>query len=145
MSSFVLVSFTALKKCEGPRIGVKISSRKMGLGPGSSTQFHIEVNPVMVGCPQQVNPTVNRLLPVDKASIHSRQGLQLLAEGALGEATVSATVSEMDEGGNTERGRVCLGQMTSLTVFDTWTQNLTIPQLPLLSHNEHKLSPNTYA
>lgn len=88
----------------------------MGLGPGSSIQVHIEVNPVTVGCPQQVNPTVNRLPPADKASIHSGQGLLLLAEGpvgALGEATVSATVSEMDEGGNTERGRVYLDLVTS--------------------------------
>lgn len=70
----------------------------------------------MVGRPQQVNPTVNRLPPAHKASIHSRQGLLLLAEGpvgALGEATVSASVSEMDEGGNTERGRVHLNRVTS--------------------------------
>ncbi len=68
------------------------------------------------GCPQQVNPPVNGLPPADKASIHGRLGLLLLAEGpgeALGEATVSATVSEMDEGGNTQRARVCLGLMTS--------------------------------
>ena len=79
----------------------------MSLGPGSSIQVHIEVNPVTAGCPQQVNPTVNRLPPAHKASIHSRPGLLLLAEGpdgALGEATVSATVSEMDERGNTRRG-----------------------------------------
>ncbi len=62
------------------------------------------------------NPTMNRRSPTDKASIHSRQGLLLLAEGpvgALGEATVASTVSEMDEGGNTERGRVYLGLETS--------------------------------
>lgn len=51
----------------------------MGLGPGNSIQVHIEVNPVTVGCPQQVNPTVNRLPPAHKASIHSRPGLLLLA------------------------------------------------------------------
>lgn len=48
------------------------------------------------------NLTTNRPSPSDKVSIHSRQGLLLLAEGpvgALGEATVPATVSEMDEGG----------------------------------------------
>lgn len=70
----------------------------------------------MAGCPQQVNPTVNGLPPADKASIHRRHGLLLLAEGpvgALGEATVSATVSEMDEGGSTQRGRLYLGPATS--------------------------------
>lgn len=77
----------------------------MGLGPGCSVQAPVEVKPVMVGRLQEVNPAVNRLPPADKASIHSRPGLLLLAEGpagALREATVSATVSEMDEG---ETGR----------------------------------------
>lgn len=69
----------------------------------------IKVDPAMMGCPQQVNPTVNRLPPADKASIHSRPSPPLLVEGPAGElreATVSATVSEMDEGGNPNRGRV---------------------------------------
>lgn len=97
-------------------MGVTISSRQMGLRPGGSIQVHIRVEPVTVGCPRQVNPAVNGLPPADKASIHSGPGLLLLAEGpagALGEATVSATVSEMDEGGNTDRGGVYLGLMTS--------------------------------
>lgn len=88
----------------------------MGLGPGSSIQVHIEVNPVTVGSPQQANLTVNRLPPAHRASIESRQGLLLLTEGLVGalrEATVSATVSEMDEGGNTVRGRVHFGLVTS--------------------------------
>ncbi|KAK5861507.1 hypothetical protein PBY51_022898 [Eleginops maclovinus] len=87
----------------------------MALGPGRSIQVHAEVNTAPVGCPQQVNPTVNRLPPEHKASIHGSRGLLLLAEGpvgALGEATVSATVSEMDEGGNTERRRIHLDLVT---------------------------------
>lgn len=68
-----------------------------------------KVKPLMVGRPRQVNPAVKRLSPANKASIHSRHGLLPLAQdpvGAVREATVSATVSEMDEGGNTEGSRV---------------------------------------
>lgn len=88
----------------------------MGFGPGSSVQDYTGVDPMTTGCPQQVTLTVNRLFQVNKASIHSRQGLLLLAEGpvgVLGEATVSATVSEMDERGNTGRRKVYLGLVTS--------------------------------
>lgn len=54
-------------------MGVKISSRQMSLGPSlGSIQVHIKVDPLTAGCPQQANPTVNRLPPADKASIHSR-------------------------------------------------------------------------
>lgn len=60
---------------------VRIFTRQMSLGPGSSIQVHAEVNPVTAGCPQQVNPTVNGLPPADKASIHRGPDLLLLAEG----------------------------------------------------------------
>lgn len=89
----------------------------MGLRPdGGSISVHEEVKPLTVGCPQPGYQTVNRLFPVHKASIHTRQGLLLLAKGPIAllwEATVSATVSEMDEGGNTERERVYLDMVTS--------------------------------
>lgn len=69
----------------------------------------VEMKPLTVGCPWRVNPSVNRLSPANKASIHGRHSLLLLAQGPVGvvrEATVSATVSEMDEGGNTQGRRV---------------------------------------
>lgn len=87
---------------------------------------------MMVGCPHWVDPAGNRLSSANKASIHSSHDLLLLAEGPVGavrEATVSATVSEMDEGGNTGGRTVLLGQVT-LRLTREHTTSLSPAQRP---------------